>query len=987
MGNKLALPKLAKAALKLTASLSAIASACFAFGQVTLGGPYLSASMSLSIQPEGSGDMITIPGLSTWRTHVTLTGTGWRPNEVVKIYLRGPLNTVGVASTDRGPLNRISQFDPAFRTDAQGNLSGTLIMPFKDNSGSLGHPPDLPRPGLYTLVGIGQDVSPLLEQAGCEPFPLVPDMTTFFSTGGDQNAIDWGYRRGSRSGFLGDTSPELVDPEWISIWSNQPVAIYGTVAETTPVDGINDPPQNQPAFVSHAEWPPTHYGHDVNLELLPDPEYQWVLAAPNFVTDVVPGKANEGRIEFEWEFANNGDPYSYGQGPIGLPAWAMASAGDRIFAVGHWVMDNAHPGSGDRTEIHPGRMVAVMRKRDTAVTFFGTGSLTRAKQVDVYVSGHGGGVNQYYDGFENMLDNNGIGGGNLIDYMPDIVRNDVPPVSETYERFGPASSSDIVNAIVDILSFLNVLPTVYDTAGPSALATDVTTGLPAIWDPSNSNLQRWTVGPENRDVNDMDYDFDVPLPPAPVGMTEGPQVNITTRPGHSTGVHEVITYTHPDPTTGLPTVAHVHLPYKGADSGVFAKTFKFYWDGYNPPGKHYVVTMNKLTVPQIVLPAEISFRQPLRWNVWTDIAGNWNYLPFLNSSAFLPPNIKWGSVIGNLGGASYDVFLDDSDTLRVFTQGYEAHDIDQIFGHDIGKKSYDAGLDVVSALYLGNGENIDLGGSLYNASATDPGLVGEHSVPSSTISYPLPIFVDNVPFLIRLSMNPLVPDFTVSYVPRAPHMVVSNTPLHFGQVCLDSSADLPVHLANDGEQDLFITGLTATGSGFSVDTSILPILVPAGQAFDVPVHFKPTGIAPASGTLKIMSNDPYGPPYTTTMDATVGYPIGGLTGNLLFGILAVSDKAPNHSQDLTFSINNTGTCTLIVNSIAVTSGDVNDFTFLPFFHSQTITIGPGGSLTIPVEFNPTTGGKRTATISVTLGNDPTHSTPLTITATGGPDHP
>jgi len=45
---------------------------------------------------------------------------------------------------------------------------------------------------------------------------------------------------------------------------------------------------------------------------------------------------------------------------------------------------------------------------------------------------------------------------------------------------------------------------------------------------------------------------------------------------HTTHVEEVITFTHPDPTTGLPATAHIHLPYNGADNGIYARTLRFY---------------------------------------------------------------------------------------------------------------------------------------------------------------------------------------------------------------------------------------------------------------------------------------------------------------------------------------------------------------------------------------------------------------------------
>src|SRR5207248_3831739 len=82
-------------------------------------------------------------------------------------------------------------------------------------------------------------------------------------------------------------------------------------------------------------------------------------------------------------------------------------------------------------------------------------------------------------------------------------------------------------------------------------------------------------GTEEMPINDMDYDFDVPLPPAPSGVT-AVQMQIITHPEHSTTVNEVVTFTNP--VNGLPTLAHVHLPYLGADNNIYARTLLFGWN-------------------------------------------------------------------------------------------------------------------------------------------------------------------------------------------------------------------------------------------------------------------------------------------------------------------------------------------------------------------------------------------------------------------------
>src|SRR5260370_13283012 len=166
--------------------------------------------------------------------------------------------------------------------------------------------------------------------------------------------------------------------------------------------------------------------------------------------------------------------------------------------------------------------------------------MTRAAQVDVFVSGHGGGSNQYYDGLEDLLENTGLGGGRIQDFRPNLPGNS--GTYDTYNFFGPLA--DIL--IGDALQYLELGSTskIFTVAGPSAIAADTSTGLPTFWDTSKplpSGLIPWTEGPEERPVNDMDYDFDVPLPLPPAGASSA-QVLVTTHPEHTTAVTEAVTY-------------------------------------------------------------------------------------------------------------------------------------------------------------------------------------------------------------------------------------------------------------------------------------------------------------------------------------------------------------------------------------------------------------------------------------------------------------
>ena len=70
---------------------------------------------------------------------------------------------------------------------------------------------------------------------------------------------------------------------------------------------------------------------------------------------------------------------------------------------------------------------------------------------------------------------------------------------------------------------------------------------------------------------------------------------------------------------GRPTGAHIHLPYNGADNGINARTLKFYWDVYNPPGEHYRVQLNSLSF-------NFYSWMSAKTMMWADVCGQWSFL-------------------------------------------------------------------------------------------------------------------------------------------------------------------------------------------------------------------------------------------------------------------------------------------------------------------------------------------------------------------------
>lgn len=593
----------------------------------------------------------------TWTSAIPVQGSGWAAGETVGISLQGPLNTLGVAAGSI-PLGSIN-------ADTNGALSGAVTIPY--DGGVTGPSASIPRPGLYAVQASGASSG---TATAAHQINLAPATYT-----GGNSGIDWSHERGTRVGVLpgplATYSPERSDPNWITVWDKRPVGVYGTVTET----GAGG--ANQPGRISYEDDPLTHYAHDTNFYLLPDASYSWAVGTSNYYSN---GEDDSGvalgRIEVEWEALNNGTPETYGSGAIGMPDWVIATSGDRMYVVGRWVLDCGHPELGDRTEMHPPRMVAVMRQRPSV-----TAANNAATQVDVYVSGHGGGANRYPSGMDALLDQGGHGGGRIRDVLSSADQ-------QTYYQAGPLPDFEVplVDLLVKTLGGGSVTAPINAVAGPSAFPW----GTPA---------------PEFQPVNDMDYDFDVPLPAAPAGATSI-NLEVTTHAENNTTVTESVTYGKG--ADGAP-VAHVHLPYNGADNGIYARTLKFSWNAPAPP-HHFRVTLDHVTVTS--LPGE--------WHVWMDAGGQWTYLP-----AVAPALLKTSQGQSVPIGSQFDVYLRDSDTLRVLVQGYQAQCVDSLFGTLFGKASYDAGIQLLTS--CGPVNNNDLGGALLELPAL-PSSAGSYTV-------------------------------------------------------------------------------------------------------------------------------------------------------------------------------------------------------------------------------------------------------------------
>jgi hypothetical protein len=184
----------------------------------------------------------------------------------------------------------------------------------------------------------------------------------------------------------------------------------------------------------------------------------------------------------------------------------------------------------------------------------------------------------------------------------------------------------------------------------------------------------------------------------------------------------------------------------------------------------------------------------------------------------------------------------------------------------------------------------------------------------------------------------------------------------FGNVCLGSFADEILTINNPGQCPLVITGISSSASVFEVPGVVsYPLVVSPGASIDVVVRFQPSAFGFVAGTYSVSSNAP-GSPHVVSVSGNAPAPELSLiiANRGSFGNVCVGSF-----RDEPLILTNTGKCVLSVTGITSSSGEF----LVPFVTLWPVTIAPGNSLELPIRFEPTSYGPKSATITV-ASNDP-----------------
>ena len=194
----------------------------------------------------------------------------------------------------------------------------------------------------------------------------------------------------------------------------------------------------------------------------------------------------------------------------------------------------------------------------------------------------------------------------------------------------------------------------------------------------------------------------------------------------------------------------------------------------------------------------------------------------------------------------------------------------------------------------------------------------------------------------------------------------------FGNVCVGSFKDEMLYLSNSGFNRVTVTAVTSSSAEFVVPSVLsYPLNIAPGSFLEVPIRFEPGSFGPKSATITVTSNDPSGPKKVIVSGDAKAPRLAVIIANSgNFGNACVGSFAGE-----SVILSNSGQCTLSVLSLTSSSGEF----LIPNVLSYPLTIAAGGSLEIPIRFQPTSFGTKSATLTV-ASDDP--AGPRTIPMSG-----
>lgn len=191
--------------------------------------------------------------------------------------------------------------------------------------------------------------------------------------------------------------------------------------------------------------------------------------------------------------------------------------------------------------------------------------------------------------------------------------------------------------------------------------------------------------------------------------------------------------------------------------------------------------------------------------------------------------------------------------------------------------------------------------------------------------------------------------------PPSGQLSASPSSVAFGDVEVGTASTQSVTFSNAGTGSLTLSQAAVSGAGFTMTGQTFPLTLSAGQSSSLSVQFAPTVTGTTTGSVSLVSNASNSPSSVTLNGNGVRHQLSITPSNVSFGNVMVGTT---NAQSVTLT--NSGTANLNISQGSVTGAGFG-MSGLNF----PLSLAPGQSSILTVQFAPAVTGSVTGSVSVT----------------------
>ena len=210
----------------------------------------------------------------------------------------------------------------------------------------------------------------------------------------------------------------------------------------------------------------------------------------------------------------------------------------------------------------------------------------------------------------------------------------------------------------------------------------------------------------------------------------------------------------------------------------------------------------------------------------------------------------------------------------------------------------------------------------------------------------------------------------------SPQLTVSAASLTFGDVTVNTASTQPVTLTSTGTAPVTINSATLTGAGFTLSGATFPVTLNPTQSLTLNVQFDPTAAGAATGQLTIQSNSATNSTAVVNLSGT-GTAVSSPQLTVSAASLTFGDVTLNTASTQPVTLTSTGTAPVTINSATLSGAG-----FTASGATFPVSLNPGQSVTLNVQFDPTTVGAATGQLTIQSDSSTNSTAVVNLSGTG-----